>query len=545
MVLEVQNSRFLRPFTRALPGFLQRQRWFAGKAKRVSGCDARDIIRLTGGPDALYFFLIQVDFIGGDPQVYALPLQEVSNPSEAAAAEAAGFGLRIEPEENGDRVDSVVFADAIRRPGVADFLLSIIGQGSAFRGAAGELAGAPTNAFSSLRGPDPQLAASLLTAEQSNTSIVLGRRLVLKIFRLVEEGINPEIEVCSFLTERTSFANFAAVAGALEFRQPGKASMSLGVLQAFVPNQGDAWDFTLASAGAYFDRASARGASELAAPAGPLLALSGEEPPPAARELIGDYLDSAALLGRRTAELHLALASDARDPAFSPEPFTPDNQRSLHASLMGLVHENLGQLRDRSQDLAGGDLDLARHVLRLERDMRTGLDQVLDRKMTGLRTRIHGDYHLGQVLYTGSDFAIIDFEGEPARPLHERRLKNSPLRDVAGMLRSFHYAAHSVVLARAASGEQQAVGRDGLDAWARYWHVYVSAAFLKSYLNAAQGGSFLPMRTDELQLLLGVFVLEKAIYELGYELNHRTAWVRIPLEGILQTLAVQTQIAGH
>jgi len=206
--------------------------------------------------------------------------------------------------------------------------------------------------------------------------------------------------------------------------------------------------------------------------------------------------------------------------------------------MIGLMQQNLKLLGDRSQDLAREDRDLAGLVLRHERDLRSRLDRVLDSKTTGLRIRVHGDYHLGQVLYTGSDFVIIDFEGEPARPLHERREKRSPLRDVAGMIRSFHYAVYTVAFQRG-GGEKQ---KQDLDAWARYWHTYVSAAFLKSYLGSALRGSFLPKGPDELRLALDVLLLEKAIYELGYELNNRPTWVRIPLEGIVQTLAGQAQI---
>ena len=537
MVLEVHDSRLLGPVIQALPGFLQRQRWFAGKAKRISGCQVLDIIPVRNRPDALYFFLVRVEFAGGKPQTYALPLQEFSSPSEAEAADAAGLALKIDLEDHED-ADAVIFGDALRLRDFPETMLAVIGNDSKLAGMSGELIGVSTSAFQSLRGPDSRLETSVLSIEQSNTSIVFGRRLILKIFRLLEEGINPEIEICSFLTERTSFSNVAAVAGALEYRQDEKPPMSLGVLQAFVPNQGDAWKFTLGAVDGYFDRVLESTSSEAAPPAAPRLVLSGEKPPPAAVERVGSYLESAELLGRRTAELHVALASETRDPAFAPEPFTPQYLQSLHTSMMGLMQQNLKLLGDRSQDLAREDRDLAGLVLRHERDLRSRLDRVLDSKTTGLRTRVHGDYHLGQVLYTGSDFVIIDFEGEPARPLHERREKRSPLRDVAGMIRSFHYAVYTVAFQRG-GGEKQ---KQDLDAWARYWHTYVSAAFLKSYLGSALRGSFLPKGPDELRLALDVLLLEKAIYELGYELNNRPTWVRIPLEGIVQTLADQAQI---
>ncbi|HEV2382297.1 MAG TPA: putative maltokinase [Terriglobia bacterium] len=538
MVREVQDQRFLRSFAQALPDFLRRQRWFGGKAKPITGCEVVDVIPLRNGPDALYFFLVRVDFAGVNPQTYALPLQWFANASQAEAASIAGFTLEVESDGAGGG-ETITFGDAARQRDFPGVLLDVIGRGDKFQGMSGELVGVPTGAFQNLRGPEPHLDASILSVEQSNTSIVYGKRVILKVFRLVEPGVNSEIEICSFLTERTSFANFAAVAGTLAYRQAEAPRMSLAVLQAFVPNQGDAWKFTLGALGAYFDRVAGQAASG----AMPRPELS-QDATPAVAERIGSYLESADLLGRRTAELHAALASDVTDSDFAPEPFTPEYQRSLYASMLGLVQHNLGLLRDRSQDLTGQDRELARLVLGRENELRAGLSKILDRRMTSLRIRVHGDYHLGQVLYTGSDFVIIDFEGEPARPLHERRLKLSPLKDVAGMLRSFHYAAHSGVLECAGGGEKEATQNRDFDAWARYWQTHVSGAFLRSYLKSAAGAAFMPNDPEELRLLLDVSILEKAIYELGYELNNRPSWVGIPLEGILETLGHQTQVTG-
>lgn len=541
MVLEATDAKAARSIAQALPDFLRRQRWFAGKAKQIKGCELLDAIPIHDGHDGLHFFLVRVEFSEGHPQTYALPLQQLSDDPQAdSTSPASEFILKVDLEDGGRR-QAVRLADAPRHSAFANAFLDLIARGDRFRGISGELAGMPTSAFQSLRGPEPQLDARVLSVEQSNTSIVYGRRLILKVFRLIDEGINPEIEICSFLTGRTTFANFAAVAGVLEYRKADGPPSSLGVLQAFVPNQGDAWNFTLGEVDGYLDRVVGSRPPQSASQSKPLLALAEDECPPGVAETIGGYVDSAALLGRRTAELHLALASEPHDPAFAAEPFSPDYQRSMYASMIGLVQQNLGLLRDRSRDLAEQDRELARLVLGRENEFRAALSKVLDRPMTGMRTRVHGDYHLGQVLYTGSDFVIIDFEGEPARPLHERRRKSSPLKDIAGMLRSFHYAAYSVVFQRAA--EARANGQN-VDAWARYWHTCVSAAFLRSYLRAARAGPFLPKAHDELQLLLDVFLLEKSIYELGYELNNRPAWVRIPLQGIMQTLADQSQVHG-
>lgn len=219
MVREVQDQRLLRSVAQALPAFLRRQRWFGGKAKPITGCEVVDVIPLSKAPDALYFFLVRVDFAGDNPQTYALPLQGFSNASQAEAASIAGFALEM--DSDGDvGGETITFGDAPRQRDFPGVLLDVIGRGDRFPGMSGELVGVSTSAFQNLRGPEPRLDASILSVEQSNTSIVYGKRLILKVFRLVEPGVNPEIEICSFLTERTSFANFAAVAGTLDTAKP-------------------------------------------------------------------------------------------------------------------------------------------------------------------------------------------------------------------------------------------------------------------------------------------------------------------------------------
>jgi maltose alpha-D-glucosyltransferase/alpha-amylase len=316
------------------------------------------------------------------------------------------------------------------------------------------------------------------------------------------------------------------------------------VLQGYVANQGDAWQFTLRALTDYYEKARHAGslaASEISRE--PILALADRAIPDDARRRIGSYLDSAALLGRRTAELHLALASARQDPAFTPQRFSEAEQQKFVVSAMDQVTANFGLLRHFSlrrlkDEMPDHIRQEADRVLSLEDKARQRFQGLSVRKLSPMLTRIHGDYHLGQVLFTGSDFVIIDFEGEPARSLEERRKKRSPLQDIAGMLRSFHYAAYAPVL-------QQATGR-GLDeraqalgSWAYYWQRWVSVTFLKAYLDASRGSEFIPHSREELSLLLDAYLLDKAVYELGYELNNRPSWVRIPLEGISQLLQDQ------
>jgi maltose alpha-D-glucosyltransferase/alpha-amylase len=313
----------------------------------------------------------------------------------------------------------------------------------------------------------------------------------------------------------------------------------VAILHGFVPNQGDAWGYTLDVLDRYFEAALAQSiTAQPTVPRKPLLALTEEEVPPFVGELIGPYLPSVRLLGQRTAELHLALASDSSDPHFTPEAFSTLYQRSIYQSMRSLAVQSFRLLRQRVKTLPDAAVGDARKVLDLEGEVFRRFQAVLPRKISALRTRYHSDYHLGQVLYTGKDFVIIDFEGEPARPLSERRIKRSPLRDVAGMLRSFHYAAYVSLSEQGKKGvlNSHPGGVASLEPWARVWHVWVSTIFTKAYLAAANQGSFLPRNRAELQILLDAFLLEKAVYELSYELNNRPDWVRIPLHGILQLL---------
>jgi maltose alpha-D-glucosyltransferase/alpha-amylase len=252
--------------------------------------------------------------------------------------------------------------------------------------------------------------------------------------------------------------------------------------------------------------------------------------------MIGAYLEATRLLGRRTAELHLALVSRPEDPDFAPEPFTPDYQRSIHESMcrraagvFGLLERRLPTLPDEAQREAEKVRGLRERILAAFRVL-------VDGEITAMRTRLHGDYHLGQVLWTGRDFVITDFEGEPAHPLWVRRLKRSPLRDVAGMMRSFHYAARHALDALPVREGARPEDASALEGWADLWYHRVSSAFLGSYLDTAGEAAFLPRTRGELERLLAAYLLDKAVYELGYELDNRPGWVGLPLRGISEAL---------
>jgi maltose alpha-D-glucosyltransferase/alpha-amylase len=428
-------------------------------------------------------------------------------------------------------------------PDFGRLLLEAVENRARFRGDRGDLAGSATPIFPELRGTG-ELEPGLLGAEQSNTSLRFGDRLVLKVFRRLEEGINPDLEIGRYLTERTTFHYSPRVAGSLEIvrRERGAEPMTLGILQELVPNEGDAWRYTLDALGRYYERAltgwghGEHGPAQV--PPEPLVELAerGSEIPPDDFERLGTYLPAIRLLGERTAELHIALAAgEGKD--FAPEPFSELYQRSLFDSMRKQAARVFRLLHRQLETLSPANREAAERVLAAESGVVERFRCLVGNKLAAERIRTHGDYHLGQVLFTGKDFVIIDFEGEPSRSLSERRLKRSPFRDVAGMLRSFHYAAHAKLFEETAAGVVTGPeALSDLETWARFWERWISAAFLRAYLDRAKGASFIPPSRGELAILLDVYVLEKAIYELQYELNNRPAWVGIPLQGILQIL---------
>ncbi len=489
-----------------LPDYLKGRRWFGGKARPLRSTTIPSVIPFPYASSVAYMTAVMAGYTDGAPETYILPLAVAMG--EHAEQVQKELPQAVVARVRAEQGDGVVY-EALWEKG---FLRSA---------------------------SEEPVDASLLKAEQSNTSIVYRNMFILKLFRRVAAGVNPDLEIGRFLTEKVAFSHTPAVAGALEYRQDHGEPMTVAILHGFVPNQGDAWQYTLDALDHYFERALVHEVQQPPLPQNPLLAVSEEALSPLVQETIGAaYLATTQLLGQRTAELHIALASDTVDPHFAPEPFSTLYQRSIYQTMRSLTAQSFPLLRQRLKGLPQTVRGEAQRVLDHEQDVLKRLQAIVGRKITAMRIRCHGDYHLGQVLYTGKDFVIIDFEGEPARPLSERRIKRSPLRDVAGMLRSFHYAAYTVLFNQEAEGvyASHPEALAFLEPWARFWYLWVSAVFLKTYCESASRASFLPRTREELQVLLDAYLLEKAVYELDYELNNRPDWVRIPLQGILQLL---------
>ena len=493
----------------ALRPFLERQRWFGGKAREIDSVRFLDWTDIDTGAEPLSLTLVGVTYRDGATEQYQIPLTIVGGASAIALGERPEAVLAPASTGSADLICDAVLSEHAMRT-----LLDAVWRGADFPSVSGlvvaradrppvEEAGTP-------------LAVLRLPGVHSNSALAIGGRYLLKLVRRIEPGINPDVEIGRFLARSGAHVHAPALLGfdSSTALTPEPPPRSVSV-QALVPSRANAWEDALERLDAYFQRARRQPASQ---PQG-----TG----------VGPYADSIALLGGRTAELHLALSTAHGDPDFVPET-TSDMELSHLASQERREAAEVLDLLERRHALLDDDARaLARQVL----DRRQALLDRLDRSWREIRPfvkiRIHGDYHLGQVLCVGDDFVIIDFEGEPARPLADRRAKQSPLRDVAGMLRSLDYAGETGLRAAAAG---RAATREQLEPWARAWAADASAAFLRGYLDAARGAPFVPSDPEQLRRALDLFMLDKAVYELRYEMNNRPQWAATPLGGIMQIL---------
>ena len=495
-----------------LPSAISSARWYGGKARTITAVHIKEAIPLLTDAHPMVMVFIGVSYEDSGHDVYtmvltvsagerALCMQQVH--PEAVLAEVAIAG------QNEDR--SGLLHDALWDHDSTRALLQAVRKEERFQGEEGTLYAASTPVFSQAIIEAASADSSVMQGEQSNTSVMFGRHAMLKLYRRFEAGTNPDLEISRVLTAR-GYAHSPAVLGSLEYVRPGQQPGTVAIVHRFVENQGDAWRYTLRELEA-----------ELADSSGSAIARN------------NTYADAATLLGRRTAELHLALAQDTADPAFAPEPCGSGYWQSLHDRMTRSVEDSLALLGRRLQDVDEPNRRLATLVLESKGVLLSRVEAPVKRNPQAIRIRCHGDFHLGQVLYTGRDFVIIDFEGEPARPLAERRAKHVPIVDVAGMIRSFHYAA-SVALDRVGSrsGGDEQRSRSELEQQTTQWYRSAADAFLSGYTETTGKAPFLPEQSDDRDMLLGAYLIEKACYELSYELNNRPSWAGIPLSGLLQ-----------
>jgi maltose alpha-D-glucosyltransferase/alpha-amylase len=498
-----------------LPEYLVKQRWFGGKARRIRGTRIIDWGQLR---ESAALALVEAKYESGDSENYLVILAIAYGPDAGRVREH--FPNSVLSSVVSQRGVGILYDAAVEDEGGAA-LLSLIEGAGGVASRHGNIRGVPGAALAALRGaPDAPLPSTLSLAEQSNTSLIYGDRLILKLFRRQQAGTNPETEIGKFLTEKAHFDGVAPFAGSIEYECGGGECWTFAVLQGLVANEGDGWTLTLEELERYYENCARV----------PLPGKLEESDTQFARDFVGMALDSAARLGKRTAALHLALAVPSEDPAFSPEPLTSEDLQKLLGDLRQQATRAFDTLRDSMARLPDETVDLAAMALGRRKHIVENFGYFGERDLQAQRMRIHGDYHLGQVLRVRSDYVVLDFEGEPARPLEERRAKQSPLKDVAGMLRSLAYAAYAGLINYTARRPEDL---DRLEPWARVWERSTNAEFLRAYRETASGAGFLPAGEREFRELMAAYWLDKAFYELSYELNNRPAWVRIPLMGIL------------
>ncbi len=502
------------------------RRWFRAKASRPRATSIADVVPMKGQPNHA-LLLLAFEFATGDPQIYFVPVA-CARGEELVDVEKRQSGALIAYLDGLQEPAALV--DSIATGKGAAPLLSLVARSVVGR-ANGRMRGSATQQLRHLAEAPPSLRPAEF--EQTNSVMLFGTDVLLKAYRQVEHGTNSELEIGQFLSKRAPNAPVPRLLGSLSYRAKEKeAGAVVAIVQQYVPNQGTAWDMTLDRLGSYFDRIlSNADASPPARKSLSALVDSDADADSQTIELIGPYLSDARKLGERTAEVHLALASRPAPPSFEPESFTTMHQRSIYQWTRALMVKTFGALEKKLNQLPAEIRPRVAALLAREAEIDRLLKRVTRTKLSATRIRCHGDLHLGQVLNTGGDFVIIDFEGEPARTLAERSYKRCPLRDVMGMIRSFNYATESQLR----SGRYREQDQFKLQPWARVWEHLVATSYLHAYLQAAAGASFIPNQTEHIELLLSFYGIEKAIYEIAYEMNNRPDWLPIPIIG-LETL---------
>ena len=531
----VFEGRSLATLIRRMPAFLKTRRWFQGMNRPIRSIDIVDDIPISD--TTAHVLLGVVEYNDGDPETYVLPgsiaLGEAAEQLKARLRDVSVAELQAEDTSKG------VLYSAVWDPAFCDALLGAIARRRRYRGRVGELVGSHTRAFRKTWGVShPELGAAVLATEQSNSAIVYGRRFLLKMYRRVEAGINPEIEMGAFLTE-LEFPHSAPLAGSVEYRAPNGDCTVVASLHAFIENQGDAWRYTLDTLSQFYEAGLARRESDYASaeinrhP----FDLRNIEFSPRVHELMGAYLDSANMIGRRTAELHLALSSKPEDSAFAPELFSDHYRQALQHSLIALANQTFQFLRFQLKSLSPGTQSEAQQALDQQDKIRKIFRQITDRRLPAKRIRIHDDLRLSRLLHTGKDFVFIGFEGRSGRPLSERRIKRSPLRDVASLIMSFQIAADAVFYGQVPGVNYRPDRASVLEGLSTYWLQWASAAFLNGYFNGVGAASMLSLPDAQTRALLDAFLLEQALEEVREVLRTEPERVRTPLKLIQRMIS--------
>jgi maltose alpha-D-glucosyltransferase / alpha-amylase len=504
----------------ALVGFLSRQRWYAAKARQATRARFADWTMLDGTPP-LFLCIAEVEYGEEAHDRYALVLAAVAGDAadQVMLQRPASVLARLSGARSG------ILYDGMTDPAMANRVMELMRKGSTLSMRSGTVQIAfsdPAAGFPADEGP---LRVQIPMVEQSNSSVLIGDKYLLKMFRRLQTGENPDIEVGRTLGPRANEARVPGLLAWAEYQASGTSPMSIAMVQQQVASRGSAWQRALDEVRNYAERAMvAHRARADRGDRGPLTSTEIED-------RIGVYRATIELLGRRTADLHRTMAGIERE-GFGIQQYGRDELDKLVRDLKSHAARVLEMARDRRATLRDATATRVDALLAQADAVDTAIERLLSIEDAGKRIRTHGDFHLGQVLEVDGDVFFIDFEGEPARPIAERRLPQSPLRDVAGMIRSFGYAARAGFKTLLEANPESA---PILEPWITGWELHAAAAYVSAYLKNIEDSGLLPTGTNR-DLLLRAFLLDKALYELSYELNNRPDWVDIPVDGLLRLL---------
>ena len=528
-LFDAKNIKLLE--RKILPAYFKSKYWFGDTSRIIQSMEITNMLDLSKDDLLVKNLIVEVHFNEGLPEMYQLPVSYIANSYESLTEAVPQKGILAEvhfKDSTGILVDSV-YVEPFRA-----MLFYSLQAGATLKFGKEKLAFERGNIT-----PDSdieEVSSRIIESKQSNTSIIYDHRYFLKLYRRLDSTVNPDAELSQYLTETVKFANTPDYMGKLVYYTQKRNEAVLGMMQDLVTNVGTGWVNAKDAAHRYMERIETQ-AQELE-PAydkglrtKPLLFEDLKEPESDLVESL--FPERISLLGRRSAQMHQALASHKGLKGFEHEAFSLHYQRSLYSSLQSVTREAFENLRRSIPSLPATIQAEAEAVLKRKNEVLDCFKRVFKHKINTVKIRTHGDFQLGQLLWTGKDFVIINFEGEPSRPFSERRILRSGLRDVAAMIRSFHYAAYSPLM-------QQNYAEDyretHLEAWAEAWYYYVSRFYLDGYISTLKGSDLIPDTERDYQVLLETFLLEKAVGELNTELNHRPLFALVALRGIQAVL---------
>ena len=485
--------------------YMRKCRWFAGKARMIKFLKAQQLLDMPVENGVSYLIILHVGYTYGDEEKYAMPVSFLPDDHELLGrVNHKAFITRIIADGK-----SGWLIDAIYDFGFQRQLFENIWHNAKTKQADGALV---YNKGKGLAAADENMGylCVIPDLEQSNSSLIYGNKYFFKLYRKLFREINPEVEMLQFLTETGGFKNIPAFCGSVVFERPGIAPVTMGLMMQKVASKSDSWVATGDDLNNFLFRFVSRDFS-----------------------IHDEVFEKVELLGKRTAEMHLALLSGKKNKDFKPVHFDADYVGFLQKHLVNLLDKRLKLLKENYSRLDDNAKGLADEFINSEAVIRHFFSKIGSNDLKSLRIRIHGDYHLGQVLFTGTDYLIIDFEGEPESSITDRKIKHSPLKDVAGMIRSFHYAVCAKLYF---SSETKGIDPLRLQKAADRWYKLITDAYVESYLQTMGDIKHIFGGRTEMNFILQLHLLEKSVYELGYELNGRPDWIRIPLKGIQQVL---------